>query len=164
MLSVRYVAGKVWLNFICAIVGGLVAVIVIGSLWDRTALIGGFAGMIAVLALLLPGAIQRTTRTQPILAIDGRGVTVELLGVGTIPWAQLRSSRIGGVPWVTGQRLVLEYTGTAPKVGFMSKLNWGMQSKQRGDTARLTIGFIEQTDQPKQAVEAALSRISAQAA
>ncbi len=164
MLSIRYVAGKVWLNFACAVVGGLVAVVVIGSLWDGTALVGGLAGMVAVIAMLLPGVIQRGTRSQPILSIDGRGVTVDLLGIGTIPWALLRAARIGGIAWVTGQRLVLEYAGAAPKVGFMSKLNWGLQSKQKGDTVRLSIGFIELTDQSKQKIEAALGRIAAQTA
>ena len=163
-MTVRYVTGKVWLNFACAIVGGLVAVIVIGSLWAGTALVGGLAGMVAVIAMLLPGVIQRGTRSQPILSIDGRGVTVDLPGIGTIPWAQLRAARIGGIAWVTGQRLVLEYAGAAPKVGFISKLNWGLQSKQKGDTARLSIGFIDLTDQSKQKIEAALGRIAAQTA
>lgn len=164
MLSVRYVAGKVWLNFACALAGGLVAVIVIGSLWAGTVFVGGLAGMVAVVAMLLPGVIQRGARAEPILAIDGRGVTIDLLGIGTIPWARLRSARIGGIAWVTGQRLALEYAGTAPKVGFMAKLNWGIQSKQKGDTARLSIGFIDLTDQSKQNIEAALGRIGAQSA
>ena len=164
MISVRYNSGKVWANFACAIVGGLVAVIVIGSLWDNTALIGGIAGIIAVVAMLLPGVIKRSARAEPILSVDGHGVTVDLLGIGTVPWSQIRSTRISGVPWVTGQRLVIEYAGTAPKVGFMAKLNWGIQAKQKGEVVRLTMGFIDLTDQSKNSLEGALSRVPAGAA
>ena len=158
MVSVRYVSGKVWLNFACAIAGGFVAVIVIGSLWERTALVGGIAGMIAVIAMLLPGVIKRGARAGPFLVIDGSGITVDLLGIGAIPWSQIRSTRLSGIPWVTGQRLAIEYAGTAPKVGFMAKLNWGLQAKQKGEVVRLTLGFIDLTDQSKQTLEGALAR------
>src|SRR5512134_3300267 len=164
MVSVRYVAGKVWANFACAIAGGFVAVIVIGSLWERIALVGGIAGMIAVIAMLLPGVIKRGARAEPILAIDSRGVTVDLLGIGAIPWSQVRATRISGIPWVTGLRLAIEYAGTAPKVGFMAKLSWGIQAKQKGEVVRLTIGFIDLTDQSKQSIEGALARAPAGAA
>ena len=164
MLSVRYAAGKIWLNFGCAIAGGVVGVAVIASLWRGAATIGGAAGLVAVLAMLLTGIIKRTARLEPILVIDERGVTVDLLNIGLIPWDRIRATRFAGVPWVTGVRLILEYTGTAPKVGFMTKLNWGLQAKQQGDVARLTIGFIDLTDQSKQAIEAALSRVPSRAA
>jgi hypothetical protein len=164
MLEVRYVGSKVWLNFACALVGGIVAVIVIGSLWAGTALIGGIAGMVAVVAMLLPGVVKRGACAEPILTIDRNGVTVALLDVGLIPWSRIQSTRISGMAWVTGQRLVLEYTGAAPKVGFGAKLSWGMQAKQVGETARLTIGFIDLTDQSKQEIEEALSRVPARAA
>ena len=164
MIEVRYVASKIWLNFACAIAGGIIAVAVIGTLWQGTALVGGIAGMIAVVAMLLPGVIKRAARTEPFLTIGGQGVTIGLLDVGTISWGRIQSTRISGVAWVTGQRLVIEYTGTAPKVGFMSKLNWGMQAKQKGEVARLTIGFIDMTDQSKQTIEDALSRVPARAA
>lgn len=161
MLSVRYAGGKVMLNFACAIIGGIVAVVVIGSLWDRTALVGGVAGMVAVVAMLLPGAIKRASRQEPFLTMDGRGVTVDLLGIGTIPWSRIRSTRISGIPWVIGLRLTLEYVGTKPKVGFMDKLNWGVQAKQVGDVVRLTIGFMDMTDQSKLKLEGALSQAKA---
>lgn len=164
MTSVRYRAGKVWANFACAIAGGLVAVIVIGSLWANTALVGGIAGMVVVLAMLLPGVIKRATRAEPFLVIDANGVTVDLLGIGTIPRSLIKSARMAGIPWVTGQRLVLEYAGIAPKVGFMGKLNWGVQSKNMGDAARVSVGFMELTDQSEQAIEGALSRLTAGAA
>ena len=164
MTSVRYSAGKIWLNFACAIAGGLVVVIVLGSLWHNTALVGGLAGMITVLIMLLPGVIKRSARAEPFLVIDGRGVTVDLLDIGTIPWSRITSARISGIPWVTGQRLTLEYSGTAPKVGFMAKLNWGVQSKTKGDTARLSIGFIDLTDQSKQEIEGALSQVAGRTA
>jgi len=164
MTSVRYSAGKIWANFACAIVGGLVVVIVIGSLWQGAALIGGIAGMITVVVMLLPGVIKRSSRAEPFLVIDGRGVTVDLLGIGTIPWSQIKSARISGIPWVTGQRLTLEYAGTAPKAGFMAKLNWGIQSKNKGDTARVSIGFLDLTDQSKQMIEGALSPVAGRAA
>jgi hypothetical protein len=164
MIEVRYVPGKVWLNFGCAVAGGIIAVIVIGALWAGTALVGGIAGMVAVVALLFPGVVKRSSRAEPALTIDGRGVTVHLLDVGTIPWSEIRSTRIAGIPWVTGQRLVLEYAGTAPKLGFMAKLNYGMQAKRVGEVARLTIGFIDLTDQSKQVIEASLARATARAA
>lgn len=164
MTSVRYSAGKVWANFACAIVGGLVAVIVIGSLWDNAALFGGIGGIVAVLAMLLPGVIKRSARSEPILVIDSQGVTIDLLGIGTIPWSRIKSARISGIPWVTGQRLTLEYAGTAPKVGFMAKLNWGIQSKNLGEVARVSLGFIDLTDQSKSVLEGALSRQPASAA
>lgn len=164
MLSVRYVAGKIWLNFACAVIGGLIAVVIVGLLWDRAALIGGIAGMVAVVAMLLPGIIKRTARLEPFLVIDGRGVTVDLLDIGLIPWDRIRSSRISGIPWVTGLRLVLEYAGAAPKVGLGAKLGLGLQAKQKGDVARLTVGFMDLTDQTKPAIEAALSRVTARAA
>jgi hypothetical protein len=164
VLKIRYAGGKVLVNFACAIIGGIVAVVVIGSLWDRTALVGGVAGMVVVVAMLLPGAIKRSSRQEPFLTIDGRGVTVDLLGIGTIPWGQIRSTRISGIPWVIGLRLTLEYAGTKPKVGFIDKLNWGVQAKQVGEVVRLTIGFIDMTDQSKQAIEGALSQAKVAAA
>lgn len=164
MTSVRYSAGKIWANFACAIAGGLVAVIVLGSLWHNSALIGGIAGMITVLIMLLPGVIKRSARTEPFLVIDGRGVTIDLLGIGTIPWSQIKSARISGIPWVTGQRLILEYAGTGPKAGFMAKLNWGIQSKNKGDMARVSVGFLDLTDQSKQVIEGALSPVASRAA
>ena len=85
MISVRYNAGKVWANFVCAIVGDLVAVFVIGSLWDRTALVGGLAAMVVVLVMLLPGVIKRSARREPVITIDGRGVSIDLNRIGTIP-------------------------------------------------------------------------------
>lgn len=164
MLNVRYAGGKVLVNFACAVIGGIVAVVVIGTLWDRTALVGGVAAMVAVVAMLLPGAIKRSSRQAPFLTIDSRGVMVDLLGIGTIPWGQIRSTRISGIPWVIGLRLTLEYVGTKPKVGFMDKLNWGLQARQVGDVVRLTIGFIDMTDQSKSALEEALARAKAAAA
>ncbi len=164
MVAVRYSPGKVWANFVCAVLGGLVAVVVIGSVWETAALIGGIAGMVAVVIMLLPGVVRRSERREPFLTIDAKGVTVDLLGIGTIPWSQLKGARISGIPWVTGQRLVLEYTGAAPKVGFKDKLNWGIQARQRGQATRLTIGFIDMTDQSKSRLEAALSRVAAASA
>lgn len=164
MTSVRYSAGKVWANFACAVAGGIVAVVIIGALWQGAALVGGIAGMIAVIAMLLPGVIKRATRAEPFLVFDRNGVTVDLLGIGTIPWSHIKSARLSGIPWVTGQRLTLEYAGTAPKAGFMAKLNWGIQSKNIGDTARLSMGFLELTDQSKQALEGALSPAAGRAA
>jgi hypothetical protein len=163
MLEVRYVAGKVILNFVCAIVGGAIAVAVIASLWQGAATIGGITGMVVVLVMLLPGVIKRAARLEPILVMDGRGVAVQLLNIGTIAWNQIKFTRISGVPWVTGQRLMIEYSGPAPKVGFWAKLNWGIQSKQRGDAVRLSIGFVDLTNQSKHAIEAALSRVPAHA-
>lgn len=164
MLSVRYAAGKIWLNFACALAAGAAVVVMISLIWPGAARIGSIGGMVAVVAMLLSGVIKRTARLEPFLVIDGRGVTVDLLGIGLIPWDRIRATRIAGVPWVIGLRLILEYTGTAPKVGFMSKLSWGLQAKQVGDMARLTIGFLDLTDQSRKAVEDALSRVAARAA
>ncbi len=164
MISVRYKAGKVWANFVCAIVGGVVAVIVIGSLWERAALVGGFAAMVAVIVMLLPGVIKRSGRREPVVTIDGRGVSIDLNSIGTIPWSRIQSATITGIPWVIGQRLVLEYAGTAPKAGFMDKLNWGLMAKQRGEVVRLSLGFIDLTDQSKKVLEGVLSQAKAPAA
>jgi hypothetical protein len=164
MTSIRYVSGKVWANYLCAVGGGVVVVIVVGSLWSGSALIGGVAGMVAVVAMLLPGVIKRGSRPEPIVTIDARGVTVDLLGIGTIPWDRIRTTEIAGIPWVTGQRLIVEYRGTAPKAGFKDKLNWGLQAKQKGEVVRLTLGFIDLTDQPKSTIESALSQTAARTA
>jgi hypothetical protein len=158
MVSLRYSKSKVWLNFVVAAICGLIAVIVIGSLWDGAALAGGIAGVIAVVVILLPGVIKRAARSEPILTIDRNGLVVHLLGIGAIPWARLRDARIAGIPWVTGQRLIIEYGGTAPKALFKDKLSWGIQAKQRGAMVRLTIGFIDMTDQSISALKAALDR------
>lgn len=157
MTSVRYSAGKVWANFACAVAGGTIAVVIIGTLLRGAALVGGIAGMIVVVVMLLPGVIKRASRAEPFLVFDRKGVTIDLLGIGTIPWSLIKSARISGMPWVTGQRLTLEYAGTAPKAGFMAKLNWGIQSKNVNGTARVSVSFLELTDQSKQAIEGALS-------
>jgi hypothetical protein len=164
VISVRYSAGKVWANFACAIVAGLVAVFVIGSLWDGSALIGGLTAMVVVVVMLLPGVLKRAARSEPVVTIDGRGVTIDLHRIGTISWSQIRGATIKGIAWVTGQRLIVEYAGTAPKLGVMDKLNWGLMAKQRGEVVKLSIGFIDLTDQSKQALEGALSRSRAAAA
>ncbi len=161
MISVRYRTGKVWVNFVCAFVGGLVIVIALGAIIGSSARVGGIAGLVAVLVMLLPGVIKRGARAEPVLTIGDDGGTVHLLDVGTIPWRGIRAARVTGVPWVTGQRLILEYAGTPPKVGFGAKLNWGIQAKQTGDMVRLTLGFLDLTDQSKSNLEAALSRQSA---
>ncbi|HEY7609077.1 MAG TPA: hypothetical protein VIF14_07585 [Alphaproteobacteria bacterium] len=157
MISLRYSQGKVWLNFLCAVIGGLVAVVVIGSLWDNAALIGGIAGIVAVVAMLLPGVIKRAARSEPILTIDRSGLVVNLLGIGAIPWAAVRATQLSGIPWVIGLRLTIEYAGTAPRSGFMDKLNWGIQAKQRGELVKLVIGFIDMTDQSTSEIKQALA-------
>jgi hypothetical protein len=164
MLAIRYSPGKVWANFACALAGGVIAILVIGSLFERPALIGGFAGLTAVVLMLLAGVIKRASRVEPFVTIDDHGITVDLLGIGSIPWNQIRSASITGVAWVTSLRLVVEYTGTAPKLGFMAKLNYGIQAKQKGEVARLTVGFIDLTDQSRSSVEAALKRAPVPAA
>ncbi len=158
MISVRYNAGKTWANFGCAIAGGIIAVVVISALLRGGAMVGGIAGMIAVLIMLLPGVIKRSTRTEPILTVDQRGVTIEVAGVGPIPWSQIKETRFAGIPWVNGLRLVVTYAGTRPKIGFMDKLNWAVYAKQKGDTVTLAIGLLELTDQSKEKLEMAVRR------
>jgi hypothetical protein len=164
MTSIRYVPGKIWMNFLIAVAGGVAIVIVLNALWTRTALPGGIGGLVAVVAMLLPGVIKRGARTEPIVTIDGRGVTIELLGVGTIPWDRIRSARIVGKAWWTGQRLMIEYTGQAPRARFWDKLNWGFHAKQNGEVAIIAIGYINMTDQPKSTIETALEQLTAHAA
>lgn len=164
MLALRYAARKTWINFACAIVGGLVAVVVIGSLWDNAALMGGIAALVVVAIMLLPGVIKRAGRQEPMITIDDKGISVHPIGIGTIPWSQVLSAKLAGIPWVIGQRLVVEYKGVLPKVGFMDKLNWGINVRKRAEGAKLLVGFIDMTDQPKRAIETALSRASAQVA
>ena len=58
-----------------------------------------------MVAMLLPGVIKRGSRAEPIITIDGRGVTIDLPWIGTIPWDRIRSAQIAGTAWWTGQRL-----------------------------------------------------------
>ena len=69
-----------------------------------------------------------------------------------------RSAQITGSAWLAGRRLSVTYEGTAPKAGLWDKLNWGVYPKQKGDLVQLRLGYIEQTDQPKYAIEAALGQ------
>ena len=46
----------------------------------------------------------------------------------------------------------------------MDKVNWGFQAKQNGEVVRLTLGYINLTDQPKSTIKAALSKAAARAA
>jgi hypothetical protein len=161
MISVRYSAGKNWASFACAIAGGLVVVIVLGALLQGGVLVGGIVGFIAVLVMLLPGVVKRASRQEPFLIIDSRGVTIDVAGVGTIAWSQIKGTRFAGVPWVTGQRLVIDYTGTRPKLGFMDKLSWAVYAKPKGEIVTLSIGFLELTDQSKEAIGSALTRVAA---
>jgi hypothetical protein len=164
MISVRYSAGKSWANFACAIAGGLVVVIVLGLLLQGGVLVGGIVGLIAVLVMLLPGVVKRSSRQEPFLTVDGRGITVAVAGVGTLPWSQIKGTRFAGVPWVTGLRLVVDYAGPRPKLGFMDKLNWAVYAKQKGESVSISIGFLELTDQSREAVAGALARNAAGAA
>ncbi|MCW5771992.1 MAG: hypothetical protein KIT16_10185 [Rhodospirillaceae bacterium] len=157
MVALRFNAGKVWGNYVIALIGGLVVVVALGSLWDRAALTGGIAGLVAVAAMLFAGALKRSALREPILVLDASGITVGVPKIGTIPRADLRSAELKGIAWVTGRRLVLHYAGTAPKLGFMDKLNWGLQAKQRGELVFLSLGFLDQTDRPAGDVAAALA-------
>lgn len=161
MISVRYSAGKSWANFACAIAGGLVVVIVLGSLLKGGVLLGGIAGLIAVLVMLLPGVVKRSSRQEPFLTVDRNGITIAVAGVGTLPWSQIKSTRFAGVPWVTGLRLIIDYAGPRPKLGFMDKLNWAVYAKQKGESVIISIGFLELTDQSKEAISSALARSAA---
>ena len=164
MTSIRYVPTKIWANFLVAIASGVVIVIVLNALWGRTALPGGIGGWAAVVIMLLPGVIKRGARAEPIVTIGDRGMTIDLLGVGTISWNRIRSARIVGKAWWTGQRLAIEYMGQAPKAGFGDKLNWGFHAKQNGEVATITIGYINMTDQPKSMIETALDQLINRAA
>jgi hypothetical protein len=164
MTTIRYVPGKIWMNFLFAVAGGVAIVVILNALWTRTTLPGGIGGLVAVVAMLLPGVIKRGSRTEPIVTIDGRGVTIELLGVGTIPWDRIRSARIVGKAWWTGQRLTIAYTGQPPKAGFWAKLNWGFHAKQNVEVATIAIGYINMTDQPKSTIETALGQLTTRAA
>lgn len=158
MVSFRFSAGKVWINYIVAVIGGIVIVVILGSLWNAAAFAGGIGGVIGVAVMLVLGAIRRGARREPILVVDEGGLEIGLPGLGRIPWARVHSAEVRGVPWVTGQRLVAEYAGRAPKIGFMDRLNWGVHAKQRGPRVRLTLGFLDQTDQSISGLKAALSR------
>ena len=158
MHTLRFSAAKVWANYLLAIAAAVVVVIVLTLLWDRTVMVGGIGGIVAVTGMLLVGTIKRSSKQDPVLVVGQAGLEVGVLDIGRIPWSAVQSARIAGMPWVNGQRLVLEYTGTAPKVGFMDKLNWGIYAKQKGPLVRLTLGFLDQTDQSISDVKDTLSR------
>jgi hypothetical protein len=146
MVRLTFNPAKVWTNYLLAVVAGIVVVIVLASVWRGGALAGGIGGIIGVAGMLLIGTIKRSARKEPVVILDAQGLSLGPIDTGVIPWRAIRSAEIKGVQWVTGQRLVIEYAGTAPRVRFMDKLNWGVQSKQRGEIARLTIGFLDQTN------------------
>lgn len=158
MTALRFNAGKVWGNYIFALVAGVVIVVVLGSLWDNAALTGGIAGLLGVAVMLVFGVVKRSRRRDPIIVIDDAGITVDLPKIGRIPRAAIRRAEIKGIPWVTGRRLVLVHEGTAPRLGFMDKLSWGAQARQRGDLVHLSLGFLDQTDLAAGEIAAALAR------
>jgi hypothetical protein len=165
MTSIRYVPGKVWGIYLLALAVGVVVLIILNTLWSRGGVLpGGIGALVAFVGMLTPGVIKRSSRTAPIVTIDARGITVDLPGFGTLPWETIRSAQITGSAWLAGRRLTILYAGTAPKSGLWDKLNWGVYTKQRGDLVQLRLGYIEQTDQPKSVIDAALSKAAAPAA
>lgn len=165
MTSIRYVPGRIWLIYFALVAFG-VAIVVILNLVDRrgSLLPGGIGALAALTVMLLPGAIKRSSRRDPFVVIDDRGITVDVLDIGTIDWKRIRSAELAGSPWVNGRKIVIEYSGAAPKIGTMQRLNWGIFAKQKGELVRLTVGYIDQTDQPKSVIEAALDRAAPSAA
>lgn len=165
MTSIRYVPGRIWLTYAALVALGVVIVIVLNVIDRRGSLLpGGIGALTALTVMLLPGAIKRSSRREPVVVIDDRGITLDVLGIGTIGWDRIRSARLVGSPWVNGRKIVIEYSGTAPKLGRMQRLNWGIFAKQNGDMTKLTVGYVEQTDQSKSSIEAALRRAAPTAA
>lgn len=156
MLSLRYSPGKIWANYVLAMAAGIVVVILLMALWDRSVLAGGIGGLLGVGVLLFIGCVKRSSLKEPILVVDGRGITIGLPKFGTIPWSAIKSARITGLPWVTSARLIVEYSGQAPKFGFLEKFFWFVQTKQKGPAARVSIAAIELTDRPLSQVKAAI--------
>ena len=157
MLALRYSPGKIWANFILAMVAGIVIVFVLSALWDRTVIVGGICGVIGVGIMLFIGCVKRSGMREPILVVDGRGITIGLPKFGTIPWSSIRSTEIKGIPWFTSARLLVEVVGQLPKATFGEKLNWLIQTKQKGESARFQIAAIELTDRPLSALRAAIA-------
>ena len=165
MTSIRYVPGRIWLTYAALVALGVVIVIVLNLIDRRGSLLpGGIGALTALTVMLLPGAIQRSSRREPVIVIDDRGITIDVLGIGTIGWDRIRSAQLVGSPWVNGRKIVIEYSGMSPKLGMMQRLNWGIFAKQKGEMVRMTIGYIEQTDQPKSTLVTALGRASPTAA
>lgn len=161
MTSIRYVPGRIWLTYAALVALGVVIVIVLNVIDRRGSLLpGGIGALTALTVMLLPGAIQRSSRREPVVVIDDRGITIDVLGIGTIGWDRIRSAQLTGSPWVNGRKIIIEYSGTAPKLGMMQRLNWGIFAKQQGELVKMTIGYIDQTDQPKSILEEALRRAS----
>ncbi len=161
MTSIRYVPGRIWLTYAALVALGVAIVIVLNVIDRRGGLLpGGIGALTALTVMLLPGAIKRSSRREPVIVIDDRGITIDVLGIGTIGWDRIHSAQLGGSPWLNGRKIIVEYRGTAPKLGIMQRLNWGIFAKQRGEAVRMTIGYIEQTDQSRSTVEAALRRAS----
>lgn len=160
MTSLRYVPRRIWLTYAALVALGIAIVIVLNVIDRRGSLLpGGIGALAALIVMLLPGAIKRSSRREPVVIIDDRGITIDVLGIGTIGWDRIRSAGLAGSPWVNGRKIVIEYSGTAPKIGMMQRLNWGIFAKQKGEAARMTIGYIEQTDQTKSTIMATLNRV-----
>ena len=165
MTSIRYVPGRIWLTYAALVAFGVVLVIVLNTVDRGSSLLpGGIGALTALTVMLLPGALKRSAKREPIIVIDGRGITIDVPGLETIGWDRIRSAQLAGSAWISGRKIILEYSGTAPKLGMMQRLNWGLFAKQSGDRVKLTIGYIEQTDQPISVLEAALGRGSPTAA
>jgi hypothetical protein len=157
MLALRYSPGKIWANFALAMVAGIVIVFVLSALWDRTVIVGGLCGVLGVGIMLFIGCIKRSGMREPILIVDGRGITIGLAKFGTIPWSSIQSTALKGIPWFTSVRLVIEVDGQVPKASFGEKLNWLIQTRQKGESARVQIAALELTDQPVAALQATLA-------
>lgn len=159
MTSIRYVPGKIWLTYAGLVALGIVIVIALNVIDRRGSLLpGGIGALTALTVMLLPGAIKRSSRREPVVIIDDRGITIDVLGIGTIGWDRIRLARLVGSPWVNGRKIIIEYIGAAPKLGMMQRLNWGIFAKPKGEMTKMTVGYIEQTDQSKLSIEAALRR------
>lgn len=97
-------------------------------------------------------------RRDPILTLDEQGFRIHLPGLEPIPWSAVRTSLVWGWPWVFGRRLILDYSGTAPKFGYWTRLNWGVTARQRGNFARITL-VLDETAQSVPELEATLARL-----
>ena len=79
MHALRFSAAKVWANYLLAISAAVVVVIVLTWLWDRTVMVGGIGGIVAVTGMLLVGTIKRSGKQDPVLVVDEAGLEVSVL-------------------------------------------------------------------------------------
>ncbi len=155
-MAVRYERPRVWCHLLLS-AGFLCAVWTLAV--HVTEVDTAAAAVLSLLVLAFDGygTIQRALRRGPIVTLSPADIAVHLPEIDPIPWARVRSVRLGG-NWVTGRYLEVCHTGPLPAVGWRERLGFGITAKQASDSIQLNIGCLEQSDRSVETIEAALAR------